>query len=426
MANKTRYIPRRNLRVRLNQKERERRHTHLVCGIFLIVSIILSVFILLGSQHPFDGQITGFTVLADYSDAVLSANLDTSNTTVDLLDDIGVTSAETLLSASETSLVEPPSGEFTRGDAELAISDAKTAIEEMKFYSLPTKFVEDQLALAEKDLKYADYADIISRNEDHSEVQEAKEILKPFGNQDFNYVDVLEHTNNIKAHAESGILLIDAYAVVEAKKTRYGSVSEAFLSNNSKSSKGLINAFSVFGIDLRKYSDKGIDISAGETLIKESRIAFQEDRYDQAKSLLNQANSELDKSKAEYTVGKAISEGGKGFIRANWSQFLIIISILALMITFAGLQYKSFSMKNNLEFLKTEKKTLMELMKKTQKEHFVDKKLPLSVYKARMERYNTRQREIESQIPVLDAAINKKKVKGVIKNPNHKFRLKIK
>jgi hypothetical protein len=180
----------------------------------------------------------------------------------------------------------------------------------------------------------------------------------------------------------------------------------------------ILDTISILEKKEKEYSEDKLDTLQSIELIKEAKVSFKEERYDEAEAYLEEADIKLEKSSSEYQRLKALLELSKNFFVRNWWQTLLVIAVLSAITPPLIKIIRKRSAKKKLETLKLELQTINKLMKKAQEDCFRDKKITESTYKIREERYRTRTTEIKHTIPVLEGIISgekKKKQKKVEK-----------
>ena len=149
-----------------------------------------------------------------------------------------------------------------------------------------------------------------------------------------------------------------------------------------------------------------------EQFFQQAGEAFRNEQLDEAFTFLEQAELELQKAKIEHSRLSELIKLSKSFLRRNWWKiimFLVLFSVIFLpvyrIIKKKILQRKLISLRE--EYKKTE-----ELVKRLQKECFIEKKISVTSYKIKAVRYEERLSEIKHTLPVIEEQLRGKKGEG--------------
>ena len=168
-------------------------------------------------------------------------------------------------------------------------------------------------------------------------------------------------------------------------------------------------SFSILGAiigDTVEY--EGISEKTKEILIQ-AKTAFNEERYDDAESLIKEYENNLEKEKAEYSMLNTLQRGTKNFFQRNWQYILITLLVGGLLILFISSKTKKLFLKKKIRRMQTEKLVLIDLLKKAQRERYKENKISGLVYNIRMQKYKERLEEIKEKLPVLEKNLKNKK-----------------
>jgi len=289
----------------------------------------------------------------------------------------GITGFAVDSSASMTSEKVNESIIITEEIARHAISESEQVVQEMQENNFSVIYMQDSLTEAKKIFEQARHAEILRNiNSTEKEKQEARVALSLVKWQEITYSDVLFYTDDIRNRKTVAFFLFDKINVEESKLTE--------ASNETK------------------------------TIFEQAKIAFSEERYNDAEELLVVFDLALEKEKSELSALAGIKEGAKNFFQRYW--IYIIIFLIVSSVT-GYLAYKRFEKKllvNKIRKMKTEEKVLNGLMKKTQTERFKENKISGLVYNIRIKKYQERLQEIKEELPVLEERLEKigKHLKG--------------
>jgi hypothetical protein len=192
----------------------------------------------------------------------------------------------------------------------------------------------------------------------------------------FTYDEVLKYTQEIAARKQRAYNISDSIRALEIKIEGY---------------------------------KKSLDTSEAENILKDAKIAFEKERYDEAENFLFEANKNIETKKAELTVANVITRSGKNFIEKNWAWILAFTAVAVVSGFILWKKYKIKRIQNKLKKLKIEQESLKKLMKKNQIKRFKKGNISDSTYRIRMEKYNERMNTIKQNIPVFEAMLKNKK-----------------
>ena len=251
-----------------------------------------------------------------------------------------------------------------------AISESEEVIQEMQENNFSVIYMQDSLTEAKKTFEQARYAEILRNvNSTEKEKQEARVALSLVKWQDITYADVLFYTDDIKSRKTIAFFLFDKINVEESK---------AIGANNET-----------------------------KAIFEQAKIAFSEERYDDAEKLLGDFNLALEKEKSESSVLSGISEGAKNFFQRYWIYIIIFLIVISVTGYFAYKKFEKELLTNKIRKMKTEEKVLNDLIKKTQTERFKENKISGLVYNIRIKKYQERLQEIKEELPVFEERLEK-------------------
>jgi hypothetical protein len=332
-------------------KDEHKKTAALISSSVFIISLAILVSIFMNPS------ITGFAALND--EGVITI----SNKTVTLKDDIE---------------------DITRQEAVEAINLAEENIQEINLSGFSTDYVNDLLIEANKALNRADYAEVLKGEDSDNELlKEAKAALAGLDWKGFRYREVLIYTTEI-----------------ELIKLSIFEISDNIIASEIK---------------LEDYKERGVDTITAEELLTQTKQAFEDEQYEDARELWEKTNNELEAKRAELTTVKAISKASKNFVQRNWWWIIILCAIFGVLGWYIYKRYIIYDAKKKLKHFRIENKTITELMKKAQRERFESGTLPASTYKIRMDKYRDKLLEIKRNIPVFRAIAKGKRIKNKFK-----------
>lgn len=247
---------------------------------------------------------------------------------------------------------------ITRQDAVAAIENALESMKAMEESGFSTIYVNDTIFAAKEALQKTDAA--------------IKMKYKGFA-----YEDVIAYTDKVQSTKEKAYILSDKIRALEIKK--------------------------------EEYTNEGVDTTEAEALIKEAKTAFENERYDEAEAIAENANLSLEQAKSQMTIGKAIARSARGFFEQYWRQTAAVFSIMLVLGIATWLVVRKKIRKRKLRILNIEKETLVDMIKEAQKERFESGKISDFTYRIRMQVYKQKLAEVKRTIPVLEAKVKGKK-----------------
>ena len=277
----------------------------------------------------------------------------------------------------------------TQQDALLSINESEQIIQEMLKHNFSILYMNDTLLEAKRVFQQAKYAEIL-RDVNSSEIkkQEARKALSLVKWKEITYDNVLVYTDEIKDRREEAFLLIDKIAVEKSKiETEQGGLF----------SEGLFRSPSTEPSDETKQ------------ILEEVKLAFQEDRYQDAEDLLEEFRTALEQEIAETSTLSGIKKGAKNFFQRYWIHIIISLILLSVIGYFAYKKFEKRLIRRKIKKMKAEKEVLMRLMKKAQEERFKKNIISGLVYNIRMKKYQEKLQEIKQELPVLEARLEKAK-----------------
>jgi len=277
----------------------------------------------------------------------------------------------------------------TRNDAVNAIQQAEQDMKEIIEAGFSIEYINDTLISAKKALERANFAVLLRQNATGDLAEKAKKALEGLEYDRFTYDEVLKYTREISSRKQKSYELSDSIRALEIKIDGY---------------KKQVVPLSPIGSVSRK-----IDTSESESVLKEAKIAFEKERYDETETLLAEANKNLETKKAELTIVNVITTSGKSFIEKNWRGILIFTTVTIISGLMIWRSYRIKMVRDKLKKLKIELGSLQKLMEKTQIERFKEGNISHSTYEIRMEKYNERLNEVKQTIPVLEGMLKVKK-----------------
>jgi len=299
-----------------------------------------------------------------------------------------------IISAEESKTELNKTRIVTQQDALSAISESEQIIQEMLKHNLPILYMNDTLIEAKRIFQQAKYAEILRGDigATESEKSEARKALRFVDLEEISYADVLVYTDNIKTRKEKTFLLVDEITVEESKI--------------NQEQEGLFTG-SLFSSPSAEPSEET------KQILEDTKIAFQEDRYQDTENLLEEFRNALEQEKVEASTLSGIKKGAKNLFQKYWVPIIIILILLTAIGYLAYKRFEKKLIKRKIKKIKAEKEVLIKLMKKAQEDRFKKNLISGLVYNIRIKKYQEREQEIKQELPVLEARLEKLKKKNI-------------
>jgi len=163
-----------------------------------------------------------------------------------------------------------------------------------------------------------------------------------------------------------------------------------------------------------------MDTSTIDLTMNEIRQEIKNERYENVKPLIDRAYNEIIDTKSSYTaLNLFISSTSRGFVNfiiKHWKTILILVFILIVLFLIYRIKIMKMIVTRQIERLALRKKTLQDLIMKTQKDYFETGKIPESEYNIKIKKFAELIRDIDRQIPLLREdlmKLEKRKIKKV-------------
>jgi hypothetical protein len=255
-----------------------------------------------------------------------------------------------VLDIAPKGFVYDPPEEISEETAILALDGAEVDIQEMKDFGFITLFPNDALIEAKKSYDSGDYEQTIKVTQLISYIKEEK------------------------------INFFDRVKLLEVKK-------QVMVEKGMKSSD---------------------DVDA---MMSQAMNAFNLDQIDEANEMLEKSNEMLEDEEKEQSRLRVITLLSKNFFARYWWQSLIVLVLLIVTTPLVFKKWHKRRLKKTITRLKLEAKKTKEVIKKLQKECFVDRKITTKSYQERAAKYEERIAEIKQKVPVLESELRGEKVK---------------
>tara|TARA_Y100000310_G_scaffold344372_1_gene456826 strand:- start:4357 stop:4872 length:516 start_codon:yes stop_codon:yes gene_type:complete len=144
-------------------------------------------------------------------------------------------------------------------------------------------------------------------------------------------------------------------------------------------------------------------------LLQSAENAFNNDRHEEALSLIEETRIELEKSRSEHSTLNTLKSQARSFFIKNWPIILITFLFLSGLGIFTKKKISLSLLKKKIKKLKAEKTTLLNLIKHIQTQRYKDNKISGLVYNIRSKKYQDRLNKIKQELPVLEKQLPPKK-----------------
>jgi len=291
-----------------------------------------------------------------------------------------------------------PPADITENTALQALIRAEADVKAVASLKIATYFLNDTLLIAKRYF-IGETADRLSltmssldTEEKRSYIASLLEVAKTTPKHEIkpqNFSEVLRSTQLIAFKKEQAYRIIDIIFLAEEKE--------------------------------RKYKQEGADTAASISLIAQAKTSLLEERFDEAESLLDDANLRLDQARLQEARFRSIFKGTQSFFQLYWWQSLVVFIILAISTPFIVLGGRKIWAVRKLSLLKKELQTLQGLLVKAQEDCFKYRTITTTSYKIKADSYKERMNEIQRTIPVLETIARgekykeKKEAKGVVR-----------
>jgi hypothetical protein len=296
----------------------------------------------------------------------------------------GTTSVTGSLILEETELRSTfqfnPPAQITRTNALQALIESEDHIVELQNYNRSVLFVNDTLLQAKRfyigHVKNLVYDDIAKENDQGrsaylKEIAVIAEKTPTYEVKKLNLTEVHRLTQLIVFSKQQTFDILDQLTVLKEKEKHY---------RNNK-----------------------VDTTEARKILHATQKSFEEERYDEAQTFLEEADIKLDKARLERSRIKGMVAMSKNFIERNWITLLITLIILGIIAKPLFKHYHKEQAKKKLAHCHLELATLKKMIAKTQEAYFSEKSITKQTYDIRTERYHEKITQIKQKLPVLEA-----------------------
>lgn len=281
---------------------------------------------------------------------------------------------------------------ISKEQAEQAIVQAERNIAEMQASGLSTVFVNSTLETARMVLKG----------------QKVSETFESLGSVCEAYTRASE-----RAYCQSNLNTLQKLAekgnVTEVNLETYDRVVELTdrIAERKMQAFDAVDKIRSVEFNIVDYRSSGVDVGGVAEILNESKLAMTEERYDEALTLISQAEAELENRRAELTLGRIILEGSKNFFQRNQRAILTLFMILIVASAVGQYPLRIYLLKRRIFKFNVETKALHKLIKEAQIAKFRKGSIPDSVYTIRMDVYKKKLDYVKENLPLYEAKLKR-------------------
>lgn len=230
-----------------------------------------------------------------------------------------------------------------------------------------------------------------------------------------NYTSLLEDVeglNDTKRKEQAKRLLttaqekigfeVDYKKVLEKTRTIHDRKEKAYEIND------LIRASE---LRIAEFKQEDLDTSEVKGILSDAVSEFQDERYEDAESLLKPINSILIGLSAETTLARTIYRAGKenlaNFIKENYKWILSILGLLSVIALLLYNRITALILKRKIQDMKIEIEVLEDLTKKAQSDYFARGSITKQTFDIKKSNYKERLVEIKRKLPVMETRLGK-------------------
>ena len=150
---------------------------------------------------------------------------------------------------------------------------------------------------------------------------------------------------------------------------------------------------------------EGIDLTQVLDLYEQAENEFKAERYEKSLELIDMTYNKLSELKALQTKVKAFYEATSrnivNFFKERWKEIASIVAAIIIFIILTRNRVSCWMIKKKIKQLELRKKSIKELIAKTQKDYFEKGELSEGTYQIRVKKYAELIRDLNRQIPLL-------------------------
>jgi hypothetical protein len=219
-------------------------------------------------------------------------------------------------------------------------------------------------------------------------------------------------------------LLYNSQVILLERKSKYDfSPVISYCSEISQINQIAVSARDEFNALLGFYNESliaGMNTASIDVIINEIRDEINSERYEKVKPLVDSAYNEIINVKSAYTaVNVFLASTTKSFSRFllnNWKIISGTLLVLIILFIIYRLRIMRYLINRQIQGLELRKKTIRDLIMRTQKDYFEGGKISEGEYNIKTKKFAELVRDIDRQIPTLReelARLEKRKAKKI-------------
>lgn len=266
--------------------------------------------------------------------------------------------------------------EIDRNFVLAAFNESEAIIEEMQENEFSIVYMNDILLESRRTFSRVEKAEILRGNVNASkeEIDDANRSLNLIDWKNIDYYDAWELLEVIRIRKVEAFNIYDAIVMTEMNLDTY---------------------------------EESFDVSDAREFLDRARIAFYDDRYDEAKDFIRRSRDDLDSKRSEIFILGDLARNTRNFIQNYWIYLLLFLAVLIFLLLYVIRIIRIRNLKKNILRMETEEKVLNDLIIKAQTERFKDNKISNLTYKIRIDKYNEKLGYIKENLPVLKSNLKK-------------------
>jgi len=233
-------------------------------------------------------------------------------------------------------------------------------------------------------------------------INESRIIMNEMISDEFNIVRVNDSLKNAESFYSSQTIL-------KEKKRAYDfSVILPFCDEIKTIKESALESRDELNALMKFYNDSvvpGMNTTEIDSIIQEIREEITNERYEQVKPLVDKAYSDIITAKSSYTAlnvfYKSTTRNLGTFLENNWKVLVSVFTLLLIAFLIYRIKILGWLNERKIDQLKTRKKTLKELIMKTQMDYFQYGKIPEGEYNIKTKKFSEMILDIDRQIPLL-------------------------
>jgi hypothetical protein len=172
-----------------------------------------------------------------------------------------------------------------------------------------------------------------------------------------------------------------------------------------------VDSLAVFIEFYNETIDRSMDTSSIDKIVEQINGEIAGERYENVLPLIDEGYNQIGVVKSEQTAlvlaYNATAKKLKDTIIENWLEILITICVLLILYLFYRTKISLWVSERKLKLLNVRRESLRKLLGETQKSYFQYGKISENDYRVRVKNFSDLVRDIDSQIPLVQADIAK-------------------